>query len=64
MFNGDDPVGWVTHAETYFEVQGSSEEVKVRLAKVCMEGPTIHWFNLLRETQDNLTWTKLKEALI
>lgn len=64
MFDGDDPVGWVTRAETYFEVQGSSEEVKVRLAKVCMEGATIHWFNLLRETEDNLTWTKLKQALI
>lgn len=38
LFDSDDPVGWVTHAETYFEVQGSSEEVKVRLAKVCMEG--------------------------
>jgi hypothetical protein len=63
-FNGDDPVGWITRAETYFEVQGTTEEVKVRLAKLSMEGTTIHWFNLLRETEDNLTWLKLKQALI
>lgn len=63
-FDGDDPVGWVTRAETYFEVQGTSEEVKVRLAKLSMEGATIHWFNLLRETEDDLTWLKLKEALV
>lgn len=29
-----------------------------------MEGATIHWFNLLRETEDDLTWLKLKQALI
>jgi hypothetical protein len=63
-FDGEDPVGWITRAETYFEVQGTSEEVKVRLAKLSMEGTTIHWFNLLRDTKNNLTWTRLKQALI
>lgn len=63
-FEGDDPVGWITRAETYFEVQQSSEEMKLRLAKLSMEGATIHWFNLLRETEDQLTWTTLKQALI
>jgi len=24
-FNRDDPVGWITRAETYFEVQGTTE---------------------------------------
>lgn len=63
-FDGEDPVGWITRAETYFEVQGTSEEVKIRLAKLSMEGATIHWFNLLRETEDDLTWLKLKQALM
>jgi len=63
-FDGEDRVGWITRAKTYFEVQGSSEEVKVRLAKLSMEGATIHWFNLLCETDDDLTWVKLKRALI
>ncbi|WVZ04691.1 hypothetical protein V8G54_018037 [Vigna mungo] len=63
-FDGSDPVGWITRAKTYFEVQGSTEEVKVRLAKLSMEGATIHWFNLLQETEVGLLWTKLKRELI
>ncbi|WVZ25291.1 hypothetical protein V8G54_003835 [Vigna mungo] len=62
--DGSDPVGWITRAETYFEVQGSTEEVKVRLAKLSMEGATIHWFNLIQETEVGLSWTKLKRELI
>ena len=41
-FDGGDPVGWITRAETYFEIHGSSEDVKIRLAKICMGGATIH----------------------
>ena len=63
-FDGGDPVGWITRAETYFEIHGSSEDVKIRLAKICMEGATIHWFNLLKETEDNLTWDKLKKMIV
>lgn len=50
LFDGADPVGWITRAETYFEVQDTSDEVKVRLAKLSMDDPTIYWFNLLKET--------------
>lgn len=41
-FNGEDPVGLITRAKMYFEVQNTSEEVKMRLAKLSMEGVTIH----------------------
>ncbi|KAJ9547857.1 hypothetical protein OSB04_020400 [Centaurea solstitialis] len=64
MFDGDDPVGWITRAEIYFDVQGTPENIKVKLAKLSMEGATIHWFNLLWETTENLTWMKFKQALI
>lgn len=50
MFDGEDSVGWITGAETYYEVQDSSEEVKGKLAKLSMEGTTICLFHLLRET--------------
>lgn len=46
-FDGEDPVGWITRAETYFDVQGTAEKVKVRLAKISMEGETIHWYKSL-----------------
>ncbi|RDX95166.1 hypothetical protein CR513_22341, partial [Mucuna pruriens] len=45
LFGGIDPV---------FEVHGTLEEVKVKLAKLSMEGSTIYYFNLLNETEDHL----------
>lgn len=64
LFEGEDPVAWITRAEIYFDVQNTSEEMRVKLARLSMEGSTIHWFNLLMETEDELSWEKLKRALI
>lgn len=52
------------HTKTYLEIQGASEEVNVRLEKLSMEGSTIHWFNGIYETKDELTWSKVKKSLI
>lgn len=64
LFDGDDPVAWITRAEIYFDVQNSADDMRVKLARLSMEGSTIHWFNLLMETEDALSWEKLKRALI
>ncbi|KAJ8749734.1 hypothetical protein K2173_012285 [Erythroxylum novogranatense] len=36
---------------------------RIKLALLSMEGPTIHWFNLLRETETDLCWETFKKAL-
>lgn len=64
LFNGEDPAGWISRAEIYFRVQETTPEVKVRLAQICMEGPTIHFFNSLVGEDEGLTWESLKEALL
>jgi hypothetical protein len=64
VFEGDDPVAWITRAEIYFDVQNTTDDMRVKLARLSMEGATIHWFNLLMETEDELTWEKLKKSLI
>ncbi|MCI07310.1 pentatricopeptide repeat-containing protein, partial [Trifolium medium] len=64
LFDGEDPVAWITRAEIYFDVQQTPDEMRVKLARLSMEGPTIHWFNLLMETEDFLSWEKLKKSLI
>lgn len=48
-FEGDDLVDRITRAETYFEVQRISKGVRIQLAKLSMEGATIHWFNIWKE---------------
>lgn len=64
MFDGEDPTGWISRTEVYFRVQETSPEVKVNLAQLCMEGPTIHLFNSLLDEDDVLTWEVLKTALL
>ncbi|XP_057438197.1 transposon Tf2-1 polyprotein isoform X1 [Lotus japonicus] len=64
VFEGEDPVAWITRAEIYFDVQNTPDELRVKLSRLSMEGSTIHWFNLLMETEDELSWEKLKRALI
>lgn len=64
VFEGEDPVAWITRAEIYFDVQNTPDEMRVKLSRWSMEGSTIHWFNLLLETEDDLSWDKLKKALI
>ncbi|MCI11312.1 hypothetical protein A2U01_0032412, partial [Trifolium medium] len=63
-FDGTDPAGWISRAEVYFRVQDTSSEVKVNLAQLCMEGPTIHFFNSLLDEDKVLTWEGLKSALL
>ncbi|GAU48361.1 hypothetical protein TSUD_282420 [Trifolium subterraneum] len=64
MFDGDDPAGWISRAEVYFRVQGTTPAVKVDLAQLCMGGPTIHFFNSLLNEEEDLTWERLKGALV
>lgn len=63
-FDGKDPVAWITRAETYFEVKRTSDDVRIQLAKLSMEAGMIHWFNLWRDSTDDPTWEKLKNALL
>lgn len=37
--------------------------MKIQLAKLSMEGATIHWFNIWRESTDEISWESFKEAL-
>ncbi|MCI20783.1 hypothetical protein A2U01_0041946, partial [Trifolium medium] len=64
VFDGDDPAGWISRAEVYFRVHETTPEVKVNLAQLCMGGPTIHFFNSLLNEEEELTWSKLKDALL
>lgn len=63
-FDGFDPMACITRAETYFEVQRMSKEVKIQLSKLSIEGHTIHWYNLWKESIDEVTWGNFKEALV
>lgn len=64
MFDGEDPVSWITRAEIYFRVQGTSSAMRVNLAQLCMEGATIHFFNTPLNDYDELTWEDLMKDMV
>ncbi|WCJ33627.1 Transposon Tf2-6 polyprotein [Euphorbia peplus] len=55
-FNGYDPRGWISKAETYFEIHETPPSIQLRLAKLSMSGVAQHWFSVVEEVQDSLTW--------
>lgn len=59
-----EPVCWISRVEIYFEVFNTSDELKINLACLCMEDHIIHWFNLVHELQENLSWEKFKQVLL
>ncbi|CAI8608692.1 unnamed protein product [Vicia faba] len=64
VFKVDDPAAWITRAEIYFDVQNTHDNMRLKLTRLSMEGSTIHWFNLLMETDNELSREKLMKAQI
>lgn len=64
MFFRDDPTGWITRAEIYFDVQETSDAVRVKLAQLCMDGGTIHFFNAWANEAERRTWETFKVAVL
>ncbi|KAK7288441.1 hypothetical protein RIF29_01900 [Crotalaria pallida] len=62
-FDGGDPRGWLTRAETYFFIHGTNPAMKIPLARVCMEGQAVHWFSILLEIDPTISWEKFKVEL-
>ncbi|WVZ18033.1 hypothetical protein V8G54_005355 [Vigna mungo] len=57
VFEGFDPLNWINRADKFFELQGVTEEEKLRLAYICMEGSA-------GEQTGNRTWTGLKGVMV
>ena len=63
-FNGNDASSWISRAETFFQIKEVSYEIKLKLAKLGMEGAAMHWFNLWSVKAECLTWQEFKAALM
>jgi len=63
MFSGEDPAGWIAKAEVYFCALDTPDEVKIDLAKLCMDSD---FFKSLIEKEEDevLTWEGLKDVLL
>lgn len=63
-FEGDDPLGWITRAEKFFDIQHIKEKLKLRLAFINMEGNTIYWFQSWKRNTKRRTWKAFTTALV
>ncbi|KAF2324770.1 hypothetical protein GH714_016726 [Hevea brasiliensis] len=63
-FDRVDPVGWLARAEQYFLINKTTDEMKVQLALICMEGPALHWMRWLCQRTPNISWSQLTLELL
>ena len=64
IFSSTNPRGWLTRAETHFQIYETPEPYKIPLAHICMEGVAVHWFTIVRELNNNLSWEVFKTKLL
>ena len=64
MFEGENPLGWITCAENFFAVQHVQQSTKVRLIFITMEGNALHWFQYWRHKTKRKSWSIFKAVLI
>jgi hypothetical protein len=63
-YNGlEDPTSWIYRAEQFFEYQQTEEQEKLPLATYHLEGEVQMWYQLFRESEELVTWEKLKANL-
>lgn len=43
VFSGENPDGWLYHAERYFEVNGLTEKEKLNVVGINLDGEALSW---------------------
>lgn len=62
MFKANCP-RWIARAEKFFEVYYKKAAKKLQPTFISMDGPTVHWFQFMRNKMSELTWEGLTKAL-
>lgn len=60
-FDRVDLVEWIARVEQYFNIQEMTEEYKIPMTFVSMEGQAGYWFKWLKRRMPNITWEGLRE---
>ncbi|XP_054822342.1 uncharacterized protein LOC129320773 isoform X2 [Prosopis cineraria] len=62
-FDGTDALNWIFRAEQYFSYYQMTDDQKVVLASVNMEGDIIPWFQMMNHMRQASTWAALVWAV-
>lgn len=64
IFSGDDPDGWVSKAERYFDVYQMPEREKLGAAILGLEGDALAWFQWENKRRIVTNWRTLRRLLL
>ncbi|KAD5508876.1 hypothetical protein E3N88_16579 [Mikania micrantha] len=62
-FSGFDPQGWIQKATLYFDINNTPDELRIRLAQLSMVGVAQHWFTIITQVRDSLSWVEFQSEL-
>ena len=63
IFEGEDPMGWLTKIERYFRLQVVREEDKLEAMMVALGGEALGWFQWWESWNPNHSWEGFKIAI-
>lgn len=64
VFNGEDTFAWLSKAERFFRLGNYSDENKLNMVAVSLEGPAIGWFNGEVNSDPFRDWNNFKDRLL
>ncbi|KAL6578234.1 hypothetical protein OROMI_010562 [Orobanche minor] len=63
-FSGFDPQGWLQKANLYFELNRTPPHLRIRLAQLSMVGVASHWFTIVNQIYNPLSWEQFQSELL
>ncbi|KAJ0547247.1 putative retrotransposon gag domain-containing protein [Helianthus annuus] len=63
-FFGFDPQGWIQKATLYFNINRTPDNLRLRLAQLSMVGVAQHWFTVITQVRESLSWADFQSELL
>ncbi|KAD4178793.1 hypothetical protein E3N88_27384 [Mikania micrantha] len=63
-FSGFNPQGWIQTANLYFDFNHTSDELHLTLVQFRMVGTTHHWFKVINQIWESITWPEFQSELL
>lgn len=62
-FDGTEPSDWIFKAEQFFEYYATSDDQRMTIASVHMDGTVVPWFQMMRKKNEIPTWAALTKEM-
>ncbi|KAM0042733.1 putative nucleotidyltransferase, Ribonuclease H [Helianthus debilis subsp. tardiflorus] len=63
-FSGFDPQGWIQKANLYFDLNRTSDDARLQLARLSIVGVAQHWFTVILQVHPTISWLDFQSELL